>query len=206
MKLMLKATLLLIAVFIIGCQNLTAPNKQIVEDSDYFPLGLGNIWYYQTWNNQTHQFENPGVIEFTKEVVNTRQLNASTFYLVETCYFNTDSSVRAKDSIYYNISGNTMYQISVRWPFEEGSKSIIAIFADTGHVSFTMKWNNDYYDAYSQFETDSTMNFVYSQPMMCDSGSELVIKKHVGFSEYISYQTPYNSRLVKYEIHNRRPL
>ncbi len=199
MKLLLKTVLLLIALFIIAYQNSTEP-QQTEPNSDYFPLAVGNKWYYQTWNHQTKQFEHPEYIESTMEVIRPRQLDGKLFYLVESCSMNSDGTIRAKDSIYYNISGDTLYQISVHWEFKKENMSIRAIFADTGHVRFKMKWYDDYYEANSQLETDSTMNFAYYMPLMCDSGSELTIKKHVGFSEYISYQTPYNSRLVKYEL------
>jgi hypothetical protein len=182
-----------------GCENLTESQRGGSISSSYYPLEIGNKWYYKYWDRFDSTFVYPESIAMTEEVVASRYLNNKLFYLVETCYLNLDGSVRAKDSVYYNFSGDTLYQILNNWDFSEESLSIRAIFADTGHVSFRMKWSDDYYEVYSRFETDTTINFVYYQPNWTDSGSEWKFMKGVGVCDYISYQTV-GKRLVNYEF------
>ena len=72
-------------------------------------------------------------------------LNDKLFFLIERCHLNLDGSIRIQDSIYYNFSGDTLYQVLSNSEFSEESISIRAIFADSGHVSYQMKWYDEYY-------------------------------------------------------------
>jgi hypothetical protein len=192
--------LVFLLLLIVGCENLIEPQKEKDISTPYFPLTLGNKWYYKYWDSFDSTFVYPESIIMTEEVISTRSLNSKLFFLIEQCYLNLDGSIRRKDSIYYNFSADTLYQILNNWEFSQESLSIRAIFAETGHVSYQMKWYNDYYEAYSRFETDTTMNFVYYQPYVVDSGSERKFKKNVGVCDYISYQTV-SKKLVKYEFY-----
>lgn len=200
MKKQIRHILMLLLLLIVSCENLVEPQKEKDISSPYFPLSIGNKWYYKYWDRFDSTFVYPDSVIFTEEVKSTRILNNKIFFLIERCYLNLDGLIRMKDSVYYNFTGDTLYQILSDLEFSEESLSIIAIFADTGHVSYQMKWYDQYYDAYSRLETDTTMNFVFYKPQWVDSGSEWKFKKNVGVLDYISYQT-YGKRLVKYEFY-----
>ena len=200
MKILIRHILMILLLSIVSCENIIQPQKEKDFTSPYFPLALGNKWYYKYWDRFDSTFVHPESIILTEEVKSTRMLNDKLFFLIERCYLNLDGSIHIQDSIYYNFSGDTLYQVLSNCEFSEESISIRAIFADSGHVSYQMKWYDEYYEAYSRLETDTTMNFVFYKPQWVDSGSEWKFKKNVGVIDYISYQT-YGKRLVKYEFY-----
>lgn len=200
MKIIIKNIILILVLLIVGCENLIEPQKDKDISSPYFPLTLGNKWYYKYWDRFNSTFIYPESIILTEEVISTHALNNKLFFLIERCNLNIDGSIRRKDSVYYNFSGDTLYQILSDWEFSEESLSIRAIFANTGHVSYQMKWYDQYYEAYSRLETDTTVNFVFYRPQWVDSGSEWKFKKNVGICDYLSYQTN-GKKLVSYEFY-----
>jgi hypothetical protein len=201
-KMKIKTIILLsvIIIFFSGCEELIGPPFKEKINSNYFPLSIGNKWYYKYWDNFNSEFVYPESIAKTEEIISTKSLNNKLFFLVEHSYLNLDGSVRISDSVYLHMSGDTLYQLKSEWKFEEESLSIAAIFADSGNVNFQMKWYDYYYEVYSRFETDSTMNFVYYVPNTVDSGSERQYKRNIGICDYISYQT-YGFKLTDYKLY-----
>ncbi len=192
--------IMLIINILLSCNNSSEPTIES-PDSNYFPLAIGNKWYFKLWDQNKEEFRYPESYSRIEEIISTRNLNERLFYLVERSYLHSTGEVWRKDSIYYNISGDTLYQILNKWSFSTESLSVLAIFADTNNVKFQMKWNDDVYEVYSRFETDSSMNFVYYRPNWVDSGSERVFKKNIGIGEYISYQTVTYDKLTDYHLY-----
>ncbi len=165
---------------LISCETSHEP---LYVDNSFFPLNIGNKWYYNTSGLNTDP------ILIIKEVVALKAINDNSYYLVT----NTHVQHSYKDSIYYRIDNSILYS---KLPQHE--ERIIA--------DFSLKKNEyAYWDAIGDLKVTEKTNSImkFERPFGADYGSSVTFKKGVGIIESIENGIIFYKRtLVRAEIVN----
>jgi len=194
-KMFLKTLLIFLSIVFIQCESSNAVDYDYLNNqSSYFPLKIGNKWYY---NSNTDPFDSTSYNEVW-EVKTNLWLFQKNFYLIEKTRYFLDGSIKY-DSMYYCLSNDTLLQFHPSWESSESSISTRAIFSS--NQKFTMKWLDFEYEAYSKNQNDSVITFTYYIPGGMDSGFETTFHKNIGITKSYSYFVPdAGIRLVDYEF------
>lgn len=204
MKIFIAFFISILALSLAGCEKNTGPvlEKNKISNTEYFPLCVGNKWFYKEWDYNTNSFEHPEVItyDYIIEVTSKMFINDKLFYFVKSKRFNWDGSIFFRDSIYYSVTGDTVFQIRPELLSSQDTLSIKAILCDTGYVSFKMKWFDFYVSGRISKIEDSLITVSYWRERWMDSGYELKFKKGIGLFEDHAYSNAIGLKLVNYEI------
>jgi len=162
--------------------NCDSPIESHSYLTEFFPLKVGNKWYYKSNISQDTSYFNE-----TIEVVAQKKINDNTYF--ETVRNIISSNI--KDTLYYRLNEDVLY--AMKPPQEE---SIIA--------DFSLKLNEiAYWDSTGKLRvserTDSTI--VFSTPFGGDYGLSITYKKGIGITyEYINGYIPHIRELVYWEL------
>lgn len=174
-------TAVIITFFIlISCETSYEP---LSIDESFFPLKIGNKWYYNTSGLNTDPILNIHEVKALKEI------NNKSYYLVT----NTHLKYNLKDTVYYRLDKSVLFSKLPK--YEE------RIMAD-----FSLKENEyAYWDPIGDLKvtekTDSIIKF--ERPFHADYGSSVTYKKGIGIIQTIENGfIYYRSNLVKAELVN----
>lgn len=176
--------------------NPESPSYSDLKKDTFFPLAVGNIWYYN--------FYGGGVpIDTTKynekkEIVLIRYLGSRAFYLLRNTYYNDDGSINSNDSIYYYLANDTLFKILTNEPFTESSIKLSLIFPPANKSEFIVDGK---YEGSIVENNDSIVVFSFWEPNWADSGWNETYKKNIGMINTIS-GWGLGSILVRYAIKN----
>ncbi len=194
-KILLKILCGILFITFIKCESSNpVDNDSLNSHSSYFPLKIGNRWYY---NSNTDPFDSTSYNEVWEAKTNLWIFQRE-FYLIEKTKYFSDGSIKY-DSMYYCLNNDTLLQFHPSWESSESSLSIKAIFSS--NQKFKMKWLDSEYEAYAKTRNDSIITFTYYIPRGMDSGSETTFHKNIGLIKSYSYFVPdAGIRLVDYEL------
>jgi hypothetical protein len=117
MKKVISPILLLLFIFCASCDNNpTAPNLA----SSYFPLSMGNKWYYRQYYTSYKDsiiYVYPDLeYDISSEIVGTTTING------ENCSISRDETIHYSthfiDITYYRIEGDKLYRYKIYYPYE----------------------------------------------------------------------------------------
>jgi hypothetical protein len=198
--------MLLIAVFFsttifISCSSPTHPsdgNGAVTQKNPYYPLALGNIWYYNFY--EANRPIDTTKFNSTWQIISTKSLGTKVFYGLKRVSYGSDTTIITEvDTVYISISNDSLFQINPNLPFSESSIHLQAVLCDSGFATFTWTANGDTYQGDLVDRTDTTITFSYWNPGWMDSGYNITYKKGVG--QYDSQSGwGLGSRLVKYHL------
>ena len=180
--------------------NTTEPINKIKLGSSeniYFPLNIGNKWYYNSYHINDPNFDSTK-FDRTWEVISSKCLGRKLFYQIESVIYNNDGTIFKVDSLYYAISADSLFLIDTGQPFNETSLKLMALFNSEQYQSFIVKSDSSGdYIGYLIDKTDSTNSFYYYRDGWNDSGWQMTFKKKVGYIESHS-EWGFGSKLVSY--------
>ncbi len=164
-----------------GCKSTNEPtsnNKPSSNSEKYFPLKLGNKWYYNTANYI------PDSIDLIWEVTGQEVLNDILYYRIIKQYLRYNTT----DTQFYRFNGDTLFC---------KSKNIESIIADFSlNLNETASW---FSDLKVVRKTDSLIEF--STPFGIDYGYSITFLKGYGITKIISNGIVYyETTLIKAEI------
>jgi hypothetical protein len=166
----------LLFALLLSCES---PIEPISSVKEFFPLKVGNKWYYNSTNSDTTS------IDDVWEITGQKTLNNKEYYEMVTNHLENNF----KDTLYYRINGDTLF--SKRAKFNE---QIIADFSLK--INETAYWQNDLNVTY---KTENTMTF--ETPFRADYGYSVTFKKGMGISILIQNGfVYYKLKLIKVEL------
>ena len=188
------AAALLLAFCLGSCSNPQATEPTQLARDSFFPLAVGNVWYYSSYSYGT--MADTSKFDERKEVISHKYLGNKDFYLLFDSYYNTDGSVRAIDSLYYSLYDDTLLIIHANTPFTDSSISLARIFPPTASDSFRF---GDGYEGSLVSQSDSIVVYSFWKPDWMDSGWNETYKKNIGMIDTHS-GWGIGSMLVKYYL------
>ncbi|MCU7502522.1 MAG: hypothetical protein HF314_05580 [Ignavibacteria bacterium] len=170
--------ILLFLSFLTGCKS---PNEPAPASSEYFPLAVGNKWYYST-DGVSRTSDSFTLID---EITGTKTIDNKMYYEV----ISTDFVSYTISTFYYRFEGNKLLLRN-----EKGEK----IVAD-----FSLNLNDKAYWEENLWVTEKNDDIITfgSTPSMKDWGYAVTYKKGIGMIYSYSNNFGYKSKeLVKSEI------
>ena len=168
--------ILTIIELISGCsQNPTEPEFV----NSFFPLEVGNKWYYNSSYPETSTITDVWAIIDNKNIVNKNY-----FMVIE-----QNLNANNKDTIYYRINGDTLFSKTKNY-----DEQIEADF----HLNLneTAYWRNDL-----KVVEKTEDRITFETPFGGDYGYRVTFKKGIGISNLVSNGWVYRSlKLIKAEI------
>lgn len=168
--------ILLLYTLLLSCES---PNGPISNSEEFFPLSIGNKWYYNTNNPDST------TIDDIWEITGQKVLNNKEYY--EMAIFHSKNNL--KDTLYYRLNGDTLF--SRRKNYNE---LIVADFSLT--LNEPAYWQNDLKVTH---RTENTITF--ETPFRADYGYIITFKKGVGITVQIQNGIDYQKlKLIKSEL------
>lgn len=166
-------------ILIIGCDS---TNEPILNSQDYFPLKIGNKWYY----NITFPIRRDTTsINLIYEVKGKEEIdNKSYFKIIET-YLQSNFV----DTIFYRFGGDTLFLKRI-----DNSEQIIADFSLS--LNDTAYWQDDL-----KVVAKTNDLITFEVPIRPDYGYSITFQRGIGITnEEESGIAYYNKKLIKAEI------
>lgn len=155
--------LILIIVIIIWACN--SPTEISINTEKYFPLEIGNTWYYNSVSSDTN------TVDEIMEVLSKININDTTYYEVRVRNLLNNLS----GTIYYRMSGDILFS---RVPKQK--ERIIADFSLALHDTAYWERNGD------MIVTNKSDNIItFEQPFGVEYGSSISYQKGVGMTRLI---------------------
>jgi len=168
---------ILLFVLLLWCCN--SPVAPLHNAADFFPLTVGNKWYYNSTDSDTT------VIDDIWEITARKTINNKAYYELVTRHLENNFI----DTLYYRVSGDTLF--SKRIKFDE---QIIADFSLK--INETAYWQDD---LKVSTKTEDAMTF--ETPFYADYGYSVTFKKRRGIAIQIQNGFIYHRlTLIKAEI------
>lgn len=176
---MMKNSALLLLFFlslITGCKS---PNEPASMSGEFFPLAVGNKWYYNTNHPDTTS------VNLIQEITGQKVISKKNYY--EMASLNLLSGVR--DTFYYRLNGDTL--------FVRNAKDGEHILAD-----FSLNLNDAAYWQQDLKVTAKTDEFItFQTPWGPDYGYSVTFKRGVGIiNSAENGLVYYRTKLIKSEI------
>jgi len=161
--------------------------------SDYFPLKVGNKWYYSNYSYSVPPDANR--IELIKEGIGTRDFSDTTYYTMRETYYNNEA-VSYVDTNFYVVSGN---ELVCRYEWEQNTRNVI--------TDFSMKLNeqkvfpgNEETKQYLivKEKSETSIKFLYDHPGIVDEEHLEEYKIGRGVVDYFSYWG-FGYKLIRFE-------
>jgi hypothetical protein len=198
-----KNILSFIIFFIIIGLSLSCNESTPIEPeygNSFFPLKVGNTWFYNSFSSSCQQF-NPNIVKEIKKVIGTKNIMGRTFYSLESIYKDDSGSIYSKDTSYYYYSNDTLYHyMSVG--NNKYNKSIYAIFS--------LESGDKYIDTVGTTVNEITVReknnewaiFSYDAPQVKDEENEVTFRKGKGIYEIYSPSSTVITKLIKANLLN----
>src|ERR1035437_9775112 len=150
------------------------------NQKNYFPLQIGNKWYYSTNKNQTS-------IDYAIkwEIISKVKTHWHEYYLIEKTYYTL-----VKDTSYYRQERNKLIELFIgksntRYYLE----SIYADFdiQQNGHFDYFAESSNNkdyYYKVTLKNMADKRITFYYDLPQSVDEEHSITFEEGVGITEF----------------------
>ena len=166
----------LLFLLLIGCES---PNEPSSIPGEYFPLKIGNKWYYNSGYPDTNS------INIIWEVNGTEVKGHKMYYRI----IEQNMQFNFIDTIFYRFSGDTLFNRR-----KDNDEQIIADFSIG--LNDTAYWQNDLKVVQ---KTEDMIK--YETPFLADYGYSITFKKGIGITETINNGIIYlRKRLVKAEL------
>jgi hypothetical protein len=169
---------LLILLLSIYCGSPTN-NEEYLKNS-YFPLKIGNRWYYNT------SFPDTTTTDEIWDIIGKVEQNNKSYYEFVISY----PSSAIKNTVYYRMNGDTLFYQGIN----DNKEHIIADFSL--NLNDTTYWQSDLKVV---LKTDSIIK--YATPFSIDYGASITFKKNLGITDQISNGIIYyRLKLISAEI------
>jgi len=167
---------LLSFILLLSCESPNSPNS---NSEEYFPLKVGNKWFYNSTSADTTS------IDVIWEIIATKTINDKVYYEITI----NKNKYNFIDTLYYRLNGDTLF--SKRMNYDE---VIVADFSlilyDTAYWQSDLKVTN---------KTDNTITF--ATPFRADYGNSITFEKGVGITLWIQNGfVYYKFKLIKTEL------
>lgn len=180
-----------------GCQSSTEPNGLNNNTNSFFPMEVGNKWYYNTYYSDS--YFDTSRYNRTLEIKNKIYLENKIFYLFEDTYYNKDLSIKSIDTTYYAIKNDSLFQIGRGRPLVRESIDFQGLFSEKPYGDFVRRKHADGdYMGYVYEFSDTTFTFYYYRDEWMDSGWMMTFQKNIGYIESQSASIVIGDRLVRY--------
>jgi hypothetical protein len=166
--------LLLLLVF--GCKS---PVESSSNPPGYFPLQIGNKWYYNTFSQYSDS------IDLIWQVVGQKVINGKQYFAIK----ESSASTFINDTIYFRFDGNILLS-----KINNNPEQYVADFSL--NLNDSASWR---YDLKVVQKSDDIIKF--ETPFGPDYGYSITFKKGVGITNTIQNGIIYNyKKLIKWEI------
>lgn len=170
-------TLILITVFMISCGD--SPTEPSSGSEDYFPLKVGNKWYYNS------DFSDSTSIDITWEVTGEEKIDHKTYSII----IEQNIQHNYTDTLYFRLNGATLFSKRINY-----DDYIVADFSL--NLNDTAYWINDLTVVQ---KTNEIIEF--ATPFMADYGHSTTYKKGIGITQSVDNGLVYYRRtLINAEI------
>ena len=192
----------LFATMFAGCISSDSPTGIATSGStDYFPLKVGNRWYYGGYmrGNPTDTTNTVHIAE----VIGTRVINQRLcFVMLNRFYQAGGDSPSFVDTSYFTVDGDSL--LSVNKDSSSFRFSVDAIFSLTKGEEFTQEvgvaGNAFHFRVTVVDRNDSTITFFYDAPNIVDEEHQKTYKRGAGIVDSHSTAWGIGERLVKVEF------
>ena len=177
----MKTYLSLVVIALCLLNSCKTSYEPLSIDYNFFPLKIGNKWYYNTSGLDTDPVLNIYEVKARKEI------NGTWYYLIT----NTSVQHNLKDSVYYRLDNAVLSSISA------GHEEVII-------ADFSLNKNDyAYWDLIGDLKvTEKTESIItFERPFQVDYGSSVTYKKGIGIIRKIMNGYFYSqSKLVRAEL------
>jgi hypothetical protein len=173
-KTLYMITLLLLLIF--GCKS---PVESSSIPTNYFPLQIGNKWYYNAFSQY------PDSIDLIWEVVGQKEINGKQYFAIK----ESSSSIFFTDTIYFRFNRNTLLS-----KINNNPEQYVADFSL--NLNDSASWRNDLKVVQ---KSGSIMKF--ETPFGPDYGYSITFKNGIGITNEIQNGIILNHKtLIKSEL------
>ena len=188
-----------IALSFLSCKSPTEPLEGNNNQNKFFPMNIGNKWYYNSYNINDGNFDTTKYDE-TWEIKNKVSLDNKIFYLFEDIFYSDSETIKSVDTIYYSIKNDSLFQIEDGKILTKSSIDFLGLFSDKPYSNFIVRKDpSGNYMGEVFKSTDTTFTFYYYQDGWADSGWQMTFQKGIGYIESHS-GWGLGKKLVKYSL------
>jgi len=163
-------------LLLLGCSS---PNEPLSKSEEYFPLEIGNKWYYNSNYSDTTS------INLISEIIGKEEINSKLYYKI------IEQNVQSGflDTIFFRLSGDTLFNMR-----KDYNEQIIADFSL--NLYDTTYWQDD------MTVVQKNKDIIEFQiPFAADYGYSIAFKKGIGITNIVVNGFIYHRRiLIKAEI------
>ncbi|MHB1688114.1 MAG: hypothetical protein ACYCVH_12180 [Ignavibacteriaceae bacterium] len=166
----------LLFALLLGCES---PNEPVRNVEEFFPLKVGNKWYYNSTNSDTTSIDDIWEITGQKEIDNKKYYEIIKHYL----------KYNLKDTLYYRLNGDTLFSKGINY-----NEQIVADFSlNINEIAY---WKDDLK------VVQKTENIItFETPFGADYGYSITFKRGIGIASAIENGfVYYRIKLIKAEI------
>jgi hypothetical protein len=168
------------------------------ETNTFFPLSVGNKWYYNSFNSY-QQYDSTNV-NFTNEVIGTAQVLGKSYFTVKSSYLNENGISIYSDTSQYFYSNDTLYRYMTDANKSNYYETIYANFTLGKGDKYTTYMNSTEY-VITLIEKDKDfITLFYDAPQYKDEEQEITFKKGVGIYKYYTFNSGSEIRLIRAEL------
>jgi hypothetical protein len=192
----LSSVVLVIIGLCSGCSQ--GPTEPEYVNS-FFPLEVGNKWYYNSFSSSSQRF-NPLEVDEVKEIIGIKQISEKKYYLAETKYYDQSGSIYYVDTSYYRYSKDTLYQ---HRNYNNASYEIAsAIFSLEKGDRYMNYMGSTIFEVTVREKDNGLITFFYDSPQFKDTESEITFQKGKGISKRYTPSSGIETKLIKADLVN----
>jgi hypothetical protein len=168
--------ILLSFLLLLGCKS---PNEPSLNPEEYFPLQIGNKWYYNTVYPDTTS------VNIICEVNGQEEINHKQYYRI----VEQNLQYNFIDTLFYRVNGDTLFSRRINY-----DEQIIADFSL--RLDDTAYWQNDLK------VVQKTKDIIkFETPFGADYGDSITFQRGIGITNSVQNGLVYYRRtLIKAEI------